>query len=65
MHALGYLDSTFASSGQTHLYVYKGLDGRSQKKTVFVVRDEASYLSEVLGFSLPSLLENPVMNCSL
>ena len=30
----------------------KGLD----KKKVFVVRDEAPYFSEALGFSLPSLL---------
>ena len=31
------------------------------KKKVFVVRDEAPYFSEALGFSLPSLLVNPVM----
>ena len=30
------------------------------KKRVFVVRDEASYFSETLGFSLLSLLVNPV-----
>ena len=33
----------------------KGLD----EKKVFVVRDEAPYFSEVLGFSLPSPLVNP------
>ena len=35
----------------------KGLD----KKKVFVVRDEAPYFSEALGFSLPSLLVNPAL----
>ena len=35
----------------------KGLD----KKKVFVVRDEVPYFSEVLGFSLPSLLVNPAL----
>ena len=34
----------------------KGLD-----KKVFVVRDEALYFSEALGFSLPSLLVNPAL----
>ena len=33
-------------------FLKKGLD----KKKVFVVRDEAHYFSETLGFSLPSLL---------
>ena len=36
----------------------KGLD----KKKVFVVRDEALYFSEALGFSLPSLLVNPALS---
>ena len=31
------------------------------KKKVFVVRDEAPYFSEALGFSLPSLLVNPAL----
>ena len=35
----------------------KGLD----KKKVFVLRDEAPYFSEALGFSLPSLLVNPAL----
>ena len=35
----------------------KGLD-----KKVFVVRDEALYFSEALGFSLPSLLVNPALH---
>ena len=35
----------------------KGLD----KKKVFVVRDEAPYFSEALGFSLPSLLVTSVL----
>ena len=43
---------------QTHFYVYKGRDGRFSKK-VFVVRDEAPYFSDAVGFSLSSLLVNP------
>ena len=39
----------------------KGLD----KKKVFVVRDEAPYFSEALGFSLPSLLVNPALSISV
>ena len=35
------------------------------KKKVFVVRDEAPYFSEALGFSLLSLLLNPVLLVSL
>ena len=35
----------------------KGLD-----KKDFVVRDEALYFSEALGFSLPSLLVNPALS---
>ena len=35
----------------------KGLD----EKKVFVVRNKASYFSEALGFSLPSLLVNPAL----
>ena len=39
----------------------KGLD----KKKDFVVRDEAPYFSEALGFSLPSLLVNPALAVGL
>ena len=44
---------------QTHPYVYKGLADRKEK--VFIVRDEAPYFSEALGFSLPSLLVNSAL----
>ena len=36
----------------------KGLD----KKKVFIIRDEAPYFYEALGFSLPSVLENPALS---
>ena len=32
------------------------------KKKVFGVRDETTYFSEALGFSLPSLLINPALH---
>ena len=48
---------------------YEGLEGRFPKKgldekKVFVVRDEAPYFSEALGFSLLSLLVNPALTGS-
>ena len=47
---------------QTCLYVYKGLDGRFQKKKIFIVREKAPHFSEDPGFSLPSLLVNPALH---
>ena len=53
------------TNDQIHLYVYRGLNGKKKdikEKKVYVVRDEARYFSEALGFSPPSAQVNPALH---